>query len=79
MDKPELPEPEMMVCVRHTERGVTHSYWRDASQDYFTPAHMRAMFQAGREQGREESAQVCDDMVLYTGFDCAASIRALRG
>jgi hypothetical protein len=25
---------------------------------------------------REECAKVCDDMVLYTGFDCAAAIRA---
>lgn len=26
---------------------------------------------------REECAQKCDDMVLYTGFDCAAAIRAM--
>jgi hypothetical protein len=25
---------------------------------------------------REKCAKVCDDMVLYTGFDCAAAIRA---
>lgn len=25
----------------------------------------------------EECAQKCDDMVLYTGFDCAAAIRAM--
>jgi hypothetical protein len=25
---------------------------------------------------REACAKVCDDMVLYTGFDCAAAIRA---
>lgn len=25
---------------------------------------------------RESCAQLCDDMVLYTGFDCAAAIRA---
>jgi hypothetical protein len=25
---------------------------------------------------REECAKVCDDMVLYTGFDCAVAIRA---
>lgn len=24
---------------------------------------------------RNECAAVCDDMVLYTGFDCAAAIR----
>lgn len=26
----------------------------------------------------ERCAQVCDEMVLYTGFDCAAAIRALK-
>jgi hypothetical protein len=25
---------------------------------------------------REACARVCDDMVLYTGYDCAAAIRA---
>lgn len=25
---------------------------------------------------REACAKVCDDMVLYTGYDCAAAIRA---
>jgi hypothetical protein len=25
---------------------------------------------------REACAKVCDEMVLYTGFDCAAAIRA---
>ena len=25
---------------------------------------------------RERCAKVCEDMVLYTGFDCAAAIRA---
>jgi len=25
---------------------------------------------------RKECAKVCDSMILYTGFDCAAAIRA---
>ena len=32
------------------------------------------ILQACNEQ-REENAKICDDMVLYTGFDCAAAIR----
>jgi hypothetical protein len=31
-----------------------------------------------REAEREACAKVCDDMVLYTGYDCAAAIRARR-
>jgi len=30
----------------------------------------------GIEAEREACAKVCDDMVLYTGYDCAAAIRA---
>jgi len=29
-----------------------------------------------RADEREACAKVCDDMVLYTGYDCAAAIRA---
>jgi hypothetical protein len=30
----------------------------------------------GVKTEREQCAKVCDDMVLYTGFDCASAIRA---
>jgi hypothetical protein len=29
-----------------------------------------------RADEREACARLCDDMVLYTGYDCAAAIRA---
>jgi hypothetical protein len=35
---------------------------------------IEAILQACADQ-REEDAKICDDMVLYTGFDCAAAIR----
>jgi hypothetical protein len=36
-----------------------------------TVGHMRQKIAAEREA----CAKVCDDMVLYTGYDCAAAIR----
>jgi hypothetical protein len=33
-------------------------------------------YEAGKQAEREACAKVCDDMVLYTGYDCAAAIRA---
>jgi hypothetical protein len=35
-----------------------------------------AMIALARADEREACAKVCDDMVLYTGYDCAAAIRA---
>jgi hypothetical protein len=35
-----------------------------------------AMVALARADEREACAKVCDDMVLYTGYDCAAAIRA---
>jgi hypothetical protein len=37
-----------------------------------TVGHMRQKIAAEREA----CAKLCDDMVLYTGYDCAAAIRA---
>jgi hypothetical protein len=37
-----------------------------------TVGHMRQKIAAEREA----CAKICDDMVLYTGYDCAAAIRA---
>ena len=31
------------------------------------------------QEEREACAEMCDDMVLYTGYDCAAAIRARGG
>ena len=39
-------------------------------------ADMLAFGRACLMAERERCAIVCDDMVLYTGFDCAAAIRA---
>lgn len=33
-------------------------------------------YQAGAATEREACARLCDDMVLYTGYDCASAIRA---
>jgi hypothetical protein len=33
-------------------------------------------YKKGQTDEREACAKVCDDMVLYTGYDCAAAIRA---
>jgi hypothetical protein len=44
-----------------------------------TAAHrpdVDAMIALVRADEREACAKVCDDMVLYTGYDCAAAIRA---
>ena len=44
-----------------------------------TPAElaraMRAYGKACADAATERAAKVCDDMVLYTGYDCAAAIR----
>lgn len=37
---------------------------------------LRAYGEACAAAEREECAKVCDEMVLYTGFDCAVAIRA---
>jgi hypothetical protein len=36
----------------------------------------KTIYEAGSIAEREACAKVCDEMVLYTGFDCAAAIRA---
>lgn len=36
---------------------------------------LAALIDEVRQIEREECAKVCDDMVLYTGFDCPAAIR----
>ena len=35
-------------------------------------------WQAGVKREREACAKPCDEMHLYTGFDCAVAIRARR-
>ncbi len=50
------------------------------------PLHPSALFhleifaklvaQYAKAEEREACAKVCDDMVLYTGYDCAEAIRA---
>jgi hypothetical protein len=40
--------------------------------------NVEAMVALARADEREACAKVCDDMVLYTGYDCAAAIRARK-
>jgi hypothetical protein len=47
--------------------------------EYVLPLLMvRQLVEATAAAEREACAKVCDDMVLYTGFDCAETIRARR-
>ena len=45
-----------------------------------THAHLirfiRAIEARAAQEEREACAEMCDDMVLYTGYDCSAAIRA---
>jgi hypothetical protein len=47
----------------------------DTDREQWTWA-LRSAYKTGSAAEREACAKVCDDMVLYTGFDCAAAIRA---
>ena len=53
-----------------------------ADKDKVDPVHNDMVTLTVDELGRllaaerEACAALCDDMVLYTGFDCAAAIRA---
>lgn len=42
-------------------------------------SNIKFLVQKVVEDEREACAKMCDDMVLYTGYDCAAAIRARRG
>ena len=44
----------------------------------FLQAVTALAYEAGRKDENEACAKICDDMVLYTGFDCADAIRARR-
>ena len=55
--------------------------WQQSQDDakgmrlgFTTQQHYFAALVAAAE--REACAKLCDDMVLYTGYDCAAAIRA---
>jgi hypothetical protein len=48
-----------------------HKHWND---DESNRLEVFAALVAAAE--REACAKMCDDMVLYTGYDCAAAIRA---
>lgn len=59
------------------EATTTHEGWCDRRgmtyHEYFDKEKFAALVAAAE---REACAEMCDDMVLYTGYDCAASIRA---
>jgi hypothetical protein len=42
----------------------------------YIPPMLAILLKTAAAAEREACAQVCDDMVLYTGYDCAAAIRA---
>jgi hypothetical protein len=64
MTAPELPElPEADGYTGHGRRV----FYGDAISAYGEACYRAAM---------EAAAVICDDMVLYTGYDCAAAIRA---
>ena len=50
---------------------VVNNYW---TADYDDIERFAALIAAAE---REACAKICDDMVLYTGFDCADAIRAM--
>jgi hypothetical protein len=58
------------------EREILAAAEAEAARIYaegmVTVGHMRQKIAAEREA----CAKICDDMVLYTGYDCAAAIRA---
>lgn len=79
----------MSLSDRDIELAKKHSEYRIGAGDYcFTEDEFKA-FLAERDQlaikekddavreALEKAADLCDDMVLYTGLDCANAIRAL--
>ncbi len=58
----------------HAENERLKEVKREASFDR-VELWLGRIHKAVKEE-REACAQVCDDMVLYTGYDCAAAIRA---
>jgi hypothetical protein len=75
---PELPEPS--IRVTHETDTV---YCADVPADqvpphdnYWSEARVLSIRDSGIRYGMEVAAQIADDMVLYTGYDVAAAIRA---
>lgn len=63
-----LPEPALTSYV-------TDSVMRSIECKSWTADQMRAYGDAREAAARERCANLCDDMTLYTGFDCANAIR----
>lgn len=68
------PMPEPVNPIRLDSDGE----YREACEyeDHFAADQMRSFALAAQAMERERCAKLCDGMVLYTGFDCAAAIRA---
>ena len=58
--------------LKHSGQYVTN----DATREKAIVSAYRNGYAAGREDEREACSSLCDAMVLYTGHDCAAAIRA---
>ena len=56
------------------ERWVVGAWFDDRAKAFEAFAAMVRADAIADE--REACAELCDDMVLYTGYDCAAAIRA---
>jgi hypothetical protein len=64
-------------ALAQPEQKPMHPELRKMYEDYFDKCFRESSaLDAAVQAEREACAKVCDDMVLYTGYDCAAAIRA---
>jgi hypothetical protein len=49
---------------------------REYKSWHVSTKHLMTLVEMAVAKEREACAKVCDDMVLYTGYDCATAIRA---
>jgi len=54
--------------------GIVRKYECGSGRENMRAA-VREAYMLGTATERERCASICDDMVLYTGHDCAARIR----
>lgn len=63
------------LCDKLKELGAADER-DDVTREKAIVSAYRNGYAAGREDEREACSSLCDAMVLYTGHDCAAAIRA---
>ncbi len=66
----DVPLPPTFTMLSDLQSGTMEVCRADAVRAYGDARAAAAV----REE-RERCAQICDDMVLYTGLDCAEAIR----